>query len=63
MTDTPIDPTTVYEAETGHRRSFFQIAMLGVKEGAEIEQTGEGFLVDSELYTPVTTEEEANGTR
>lgn len=47
------DTMTTYRSDEGRTLSFFQIAMLGVKEGAEVEQTEEGFLVDGEVYEPV----------
>lgn len=52
------DKTTTYQGESGKKRTFFQIAMLGVKEGWEIIQTDDGFVVEGELYTPV---EDSNG--
>ena len=53
---TEADPTE-YEGESGRTRSFFRIAMLGVKEGAGVEQTDEGFLVNGELFAPVDSEQ------
>lgn len=47
--------TTRYIGETGETKTLYQIAMLGVKEGAEILETNDGFLVDGDLFLPVET--------
>jgi hypothetical protein len=41
---------SVYRRENGEYRSFLGIAMRGTKEGAEIVEIENGFLVDGELY-------------
>lgn len=52
-------PTT-YRNDDGRTLSFFQIAKLGVLEGAEVEQTEEGFIVDGDVYEPVRDEGETD---
>ena len=42
-----------YENDAGETRRWRQIAYYGWKEGADIEQTDDGILVDGELYRPV----------
>ena len=44
---------SVYRRENGEYRSFLGIAMRGTKEGAEIVETENGFLVEGELYERV----------
>jgi hypothetical protein len=42
-----------YENDVGETLRWRQIAYYGWKEGADIEQTDDGILVDGELYRSV----------
>jgi hypothetical protein len=42
-----------YENDDGDRLNFYQIAMLGAKEGKEVEDVEDGFEVDGDLYRRV----------
>lgn len=56
MTPTTKIEMTTSQNDAGRKLNIFQNVVLGVKEGAAIQQTVEGSLVDGEIFTPIVDE-------
>ena len=57
MTDDPRD--RVFESPDGKSRTLHQIAYYGWKEGGDVEQDGDDFIVDGTRYTRIVDEGES----